>query len=437
MFRIVCFCVVRSHRVTPPMFRHKIHPMQVCMLYDGPYPWDVRIEKMAATLLENGYEVHLVCRNMEKQPEYQVLNKIHIHRVGLFTSPTINQCCGFPAFFNPVWLTKLQRVLKTYSIGLIIVRDLPLALAAVLVGRSQNVPVILDMAENYPAMLYDGWRYDRFKFSNLFVRNPIFAKVIELVALKTASHVLVVIEESQNRLLNLGLAKSSIAIVRNTPVLGAMRNSKMESSTSSKGRSTPIGPLKLIYVGGLEPMRGLEALIRSVPELIEQVPQLKLTIVGGGKWQKDLQNDIDRLGVGRYVTLTGRVPYSDALKRVEESDAGIIPHRVTAHTSSTIPNKLFEYMAMGIPVIATNMQPVRRVIEESDCGYTYSNVAELVNALKNLSDSENRRRLGKNALIASRVRYNWEIDGAMFLRTVQLTMGMVPPARLIADSLVS
>jgi glycosyltransferase involved in cell wall biosynthesis len=407
--------------------------MKVCILYDGDYPWDVRIEKMTATLAANGYQVHLVCRNLSKQPAYEFSNNIHIHRLAPFNNNFVNQWCSFPAFFNPVWLGQLRRVIKTYSIGVIIVRDLPLALAAIMVGRSQNLPVILDMAENYPAMLRDIWKYEEFKLVNFFVRNPIAAKAIELLALKTATHVMVVIEESQNRLMKLGLAESSISIVRNTPVLSS-RNRERRSATSRKDASNPVGCLNLIYVGGLEPMRGLEALIQNVPDLIEQLPQLRLTIVGGGKWQGQLQAEVDQLGVSRYVTLTGQVPYSEALKRVGQSDAGIIPHRITPHTTSTIPNKLFEYMANGIPVVATDMAPVKRIIEDTNCGYVYSNVSELVTALKNLSDDNNRERLGNNALEASRGRYNWAVDGANLLKTIRSAMRRRSPRDLVADS---
>jgi glycosyltransferase involved in cell wall biosynthesis len=393
--------------------------MQVCIIYDGDYPWDVRIEKMTATLLDNGYQVQLICRNLGKQPVYENLNGIRIHRLDPFANNFVNQWSSFPAFFNPAWLSKIRQVIKTFSIGLIIVRDLPLALAAIMVGRSHNLSVILDMAENYPAMLYDGWKYDGFKFSNLFVRNPIFAKAIELLALKTATHVIAVIEESKERLVRLGLNESTISIVRNTPIINLRNNNETECPFSQENEFSSSNYLNLIYVGGLEPMRGLEQLIGSVPQLLEEIPQLRLTIVGGGKWQPRLQSEVNRLGLDRYVTLTGRLPYAEALKRVGRSDVGIIPHRITPHTNSTIPNKLFEYMMNGVPVIATDMVPVKRIIEHACCGYVYSNISELLTALKNLADNHIRERLGNNAREAARTHYNWDVDAQSFMRAVQ------------------
>jgi glycosyltransferase involved in cell wall biosynthesis len=400
--------------------------MRVCIIYDGDYPWDVRIEKMAETLVENGYEVHLICRNLNKNPTYELLNRIHIHRLSPYGNNFVNQWASFPAFFNPAWLSKTREIIKKFSIGLIIVRDLPLALAATAMGKIYGLPVIVDVAENYPAMLYDIWKYDEFKFTNLFVRNPLIAKVIERCALKTATHLIVVIEESKERLVRLGLGESSITIVRNTPAQNCKDYKERGDSIAEAGDVTPDCPFNLIYVGGLEPMRGLESLIQSVPQLIRHMPEVRLTIVGGGKWQRDLQCLVDRLELNGYVSLTGRLLYEEALKLVGQSDAGIIPHRITPHTNSTIPNKLFEYMMNAIPVIATDMAPVRRIIEDVQCGYVYSNVSELLTALRNLADKDNRRMLGNNGLEAIRTRYNWQMDAASFLQAVSSTLRRTP-----------
>jgi glycosyltransferase involved in cell wall biosynthesis len=408
--------------------------MQVCIIYDGDYPWDVRIEKMTITLVNNGYDVHLICRNLNKKPIYEMFNEIHIHRIPARASNFVNHLSSFPAFFNPLWLAKIRDVIRRFAIDLIVVRDLPLALAAVLIGKRYDLPVIFDMAENYPAMLHDAWKYDDFKLTNLVVRNPTIAKAVERVALKTVTHVITVIEESKARLVRLGVDEARISIVRNTPVIG-VQNDEEAGCVGSEG-NVCVAPhrIKLIYVGGLEPMRGLDALIGNMPELVEEIPQLRLTIVGGGKWQNGLEAEVNRLGLGPHVTFTGRLPYWEALKRVRQSDAGIIPHRITPHTTCTIPNKLFEYMMNGVPVIATNMAPVRRIIEDTGCGYIYSNVSELAGALNKVADENIRKRLGDNARQATRTQYNWNMDGQSFLRVIELALHKPPLSRLTVES---
>src|SRR3990172_5189513 len=146
--------------------------MRICKIYDGDYPWDVRVQKILLTLVEKGYEVHLVCRNLAKRPTYEYLDKVHIHRLTYFKNDGINSVFSFPAPFNPLWLRTIMRVIRKNKADLIIVRDLPLTLAAILIGRIYGIPVVFDMAEDYPAMVRDIWRFSGFKAANLLARNP-------------------------------------------------------------------------------------------------------------------------------------------------------------------------------------------------------------------------------------------------------------------------
>jgi len=96
----------------------------------------------------------------------------------------------------------------------------------------------------------------------------------------------------------------------------------------------------------------------------------------------------------------------------------LIPHRVTAHTNSTIPNKLFEYMLLGKPVLATDMVPVRRLLDETQCGMVYRTHEEGVEALIRLRDMTLRRRLGENGRRAVLDRYRWDRDGVRLVQAV-------------------
>src|ERR687892_515310 len=134
--------------------------MKVGLVFDGDYPWDVRVWKFATCIAD---------------------------------------------------------VVSTCGIEALIVRDLPLALAGVAVGRRYAVPVLLDMAENYPAMLRDVNRFERFRIQNVLVRNPGLASLVERLALRLVHHVFVVIEEARDRLLQAGVSAGRISLRRDTP----------------------------------------------------------------------------------------------------------------------------------------------------------------------------------------------------------------------------
>ena len=388
--------------------------MKIGVVFDGDYPWDVRVWKFATSLMDHGHEVHLVCRNLARRPEEEGLDGIRIHRLRPFASAKLNALTTFPAFLNPVWIGRIAEVVMARGIEALIVRDLPLALAAVAVGRRHRVPVLLDMAENYPAMLRDVKRFDRFRFQNVVVRNPLLASLVERVATRLADHVVVVIEEARDRLLRAGVPASRISIVRNTP--------KVELTTFPAAWGAPAHDatkLTVAFVGGLEPMRGLESALELFAAAVRRVPELRLTIIGDGRWKRDLEAQARTLAVGDYVRFAGRQDYQRALFEVQGADIGLIPHRVTAHTNSTIPNKLFEYMLLGKPVLATDMAPVRRLLEEASCGMVYRTREEGVEALVRLRDETIRRQIGENGRRAVLGRYRWDNDGATLVSALE------------------
>ncbi|HEX6814809.1 MAG TPA: glycosyltransferase, partial [Gemmatimonadaceae bacterium] len=129
-------------------------PLRVVYLWDADYPWDVRTEKVCATLSSAGHDVHIVARNKawrhlaERMPE----GTVHRMTPWRFVGRRADAALGFPLFCSPRWRGLLDQTVRDVQPRAIIVRDLPLAPTAVSIGRRRHVPVVLDLAENYPAM---------------------------------------------------------------------------------------------------------------------------------------------------------------------------------------------------------------------------------------------------------------------------------------------
>ncbi|MFZ5862711.1 MAG: glycosyltransferase family 4 protein [Nitrospirota bacterium] len=390
--------------------------MKVCLIYDGAYPWDVRVWKFSRTFVEHGHEVHLVCRLLhpgpETPPREETRDGVFIHRVAAHARPRVNDALNFPAFFSPWWIRRINGVVREHHIDLIVVRDLPLALTAIGVGRVAGVPVIYDMAEPYPAMLRDMWRFEPFRWHNLLVRNVGLATMVEFAATRLADHTVVVVEEARQYLLAKGVPAAKLSTISNVPYLD-----EAVSPSPSDPRPAAIASLSLGYVGGVEPMRGLERVLDMIPAVTRAIPLFQFVIVGGGKGEDGLRQRINALGLNERVVLTGRQEYAEAQRRAGQCDVGIIPHLITPHTTATIPNKLFEYMLLGKPVIATDLGPIARVIADAQCGFVYRNEAEFLDALTALRDPALRRRLGENGRQAVRNTYNWNLEASRLLQT--------------------
>ena len=149
--------------------------MSICYIYQDKYPWDIRVDKEVSTFNENKYETHIVSRGGYGLPLIEkIFPHVYVHRLNVNSIKNINNIMNFPAFFSPFWLMKIFDVIKKFEVKLIIVRDLPLGPAAILAGKIKHIPVIIDMAENYPAMIQDTWKYRGPFIQDYLIRNPNF-----------------------------------------------------------------------------------------------------------------------------------------------------------------------------------------------------------------------------------------------------------------------
>ena len=337
--------------------------MKICILWKNDYPWDVRIEKFAITLKEAGHDVYLLCSNIKKLPREEIVNYIKIFRSPFSNNNLINSAISAPFYFNPFWLRMVNKIVKQHNIELIIVRDLPLILIALLIKKIYHIPLILDMAENYPAMYWNRIKKGGFSaFKNWFLKNPYLISYIEKYAIKRVDHIFVVVKESAKRLISKGANENKISIVSNTPDLKIFQKKRYNKKKY----------LQIIYIGFIQEGRGIDTVINSLYKIKENNGlAVKFIVIGDGDYLNQLKILVKKQSIEDVVEFKGWMKNTAIPQYIFESDIGIIPHRKTEHTDSTIPNKLFDYMACGKPVIVSNAEPMKRIVKEEKCGLVF------------------------------------------------------------------
>ena len=394
--------------------------MKVLFVWDSDYPWDIRVEKVCATLVSNRWDVHLVCRNKLRKPVEGIYNGIHLHRLP-FLSPklgSLNNMFTFPAFFSPIWLFHINKIARQQNPDLIIVRDLPMALAAIIIAKIHNIPVILDMAEPYPEMIRLIWKFEPFKISNILVRNPFLADIIEKITLKYVDHIFVMVEESKNRLVSKGVSSDKITIVSNTPVLERFQEA---SATFPGTLDKHKGKLILLYVGLLNLSRGLDTVLESLSQFIKINDNFILVLLGTGNAVEHLKCMAKKLKIEKHVSFEGWVDNKLVPEYIASSDICLVPHHKCGHWDNTIPNKLFDYMAASKPFMVTNVDPMRRIVQQANCGLIYIDydTESFTSKLLQLQDISYRKELGLNGIKAVREHYNWDNDSTVMLEGVK------------------
>jgi glycosyltransferase involved in cell wall biosynthesis len=390
--------------------------MRICKIWDGDYPWDVRVEKVATALTEAGHEVTLVARNRGRRRLHERLPEADLYRLKpwRFLGKRLDDATTFPAFFNPRWMAAIFRTARASRAETILVRDLPLAPTAIWAGRRLGIPVVLDMAENYPAMLRGRIEMGVQHPADIVLRNPNAAEAVERWVMRHIDHVLVVVEESRDRLRALGVPAERITVVSNTPPL-----SRLEELAPRVHQAN--GQINLIYLGLLEAPRGIGVLLDAVSQARAGGVPAMLTILGDGRERPIFEARAKSLNMDESVArFVGRVPYDEAVRQLQTADVGVVPHVASEHWNTTIPNKLFDYMAGGLAVLTSSARPAARVVRESGAGLVFqdTDASDCAAAIVKLADADFRTTCGANGRRAVASRYNWELDTQRMLHAM-------------------
>jgi glycosyltransferase involved in cell wall biosynthesis len=192
-------------------------------------------------------------------------------------------------------------------------------------------------------------------------------------------------------------------VLQNRPRFVSVESSQRIRIELELKESWPI----VLYQGGLQQGRGLERLVDSAA----QVSGAYFVFIGGGRLESILKERTYSLGLEDRVHFIPTVALADLPSYTASADIGVQPIENTClNHFSTDSNKLFEYMMAGLPVVATNLPEIRKLVREHELGIlvTPGNTAELVSAIKSLVDNrELRQIIGRNSSKASE-QVNWE-----------------------------
>lgn len=130
--------------------------------------------------------------------------------------------------------------------------------------------------------------------------------------------------------------------------------------------------LDLVYVGSISRLRGFETCIEALTAATLQ-PDVQLHLVGNGsnKYLQDLKTEINSKGVKDAVTWHGYINHDKLPELLSEMDVAIspLPEHDSYHVSS--PAKIYEYLAMGLPIVCTDIYPHRELLQNGRTGFFY------------------------------------------------------------------
>ncbi len=393
------------------------------VLTNSGYPPDVRLEKEARSLTAAGHEVHLLCLlSKAGQRASEDVREMHVHRIQT-PSPVTRVRQKFRYYVGGVdeqWFRAIVAYAREQKIDILHIHDLSHALTAEAAAKTLGIPVVFDMHGDSPAAMEIHRAANPTPFSPMLaLKRALLSSVLgndvkwmrrmEKRALKQADHVIVVVDESKERLVKLGTPEDKVTVVMNCEETDNFQN----IPTDPEITQTYAGRFVVTYTGGMEAVRGLDILIESFQTVASRIPSAVLLLVGEGYMRSRLEEQARRLGLQDKVVFTGWVDFSLVPTYISVAKVCVVPHTNNALTDTTIPHKLFQYMLLGKPVVALPVRPIKRIIEETGSGIVTRDESPeaLAEAILQAADPEQARVLGANGKRAATGKYCWGNEG--------------------------
>lgn len=380
----------------------------VLYVWQAGFPWDVRVEKVCCSLHKAGMRVIILARWREGEPERETFKGVEIVRVG----KQLPRFLSLPLSYNPVWMKAIRQAITEFEPKFIIAREIMLTESVAVIARKHNIPVIMDMAEHYPAAMR-GWDYySRNPVLRFFVHRMKVPDIIEKRSVGYSDGILTVCKEQNIRLhRSYGYPHDKMQVVHNTPNL---------TWFSGIARSTAYPPRIFAHHGYMTPVRNLETLTRAFIIVASVYKDVRLVFSGSGEVEETLKNLVAKAGIEDQVLFTGPFEHSELHRLYSETDIAVLPYSIDELISHTLPNKLFDYMACGKPVIVSLAPSMKRIIDETGAGIAVDCTDESILATAMMKIREmDVTAMSNNGMNAATSQYNWDNDSAAMIHFLQ------------------
>jgi glycosyltransferase involved in cell wall biosynthesis len=318
--------------------------IQICHLTINPIDYERRIQNQAGSAVEAGYAVRIFALGL---PGHGSEKNAFSYPVTQIRTPFYRG--GILKFLHFNW--KIFWLLLFQQIGIIHCHDLWLMPAASFLTVLKKNRLIYDAHEYYAGLEI---------FNHHRLRRKIWM-ILEQLVIPSIDVLLTVSEPLADLYRQKYRSLKAVEVIRNLPKAesGGIQN----SAASFPVFSRPV----IIYQGHFRPGRGLANLIHAIA-LTEKG---HLLLVGGGELEGDLKNLVAYYQLEKRITFFGYVPNNDLISLSAQADLGVVLFEPTClNYAYALPNKFFEYIMAGIPVLASDIDTFQAYISQYELGMT-------------------------------------------------------------------
>ncbi len=283
--------------------------------------------------------------------------------------------------------------------------------AGIKTAQAHNIPSLLEV--NAPLI------EEQIKYRTL--HHPDAAKQVAKQVFNLATAVVAVSDGVANYVGDYCKTKKHIHVVPN--------GVNVERFAPSITPSFPTNPeiFTVGFIGTLKPWHGVDILITAFRQLQQKYLNTELLIVGEGPERKRLEDISYEFNLQNSIMFTGAVNSTKVPSLLTSMDVAVAPYPALEEFYFS-PLKIYEYMAAGLPIVASNIGQISEIIKHQENGLLYpaGNLQALANALEQLiQDPILGKRLGQMARQTSQTYHSWDAIAESMLELAKFTSQQV------------
>ena len=276
--------------------------------------------------------------------------------------------------------------------------------AGIDLARRLGVPLVLEF-NGSEVWAERNWGRGKLPLSERLVR-------LEDANVRAATLVVVVSEILKEQVLEMGIPERRILVNPNGVDAERLSGYRQESPAAWRARLGFAEVPTVGFVGTFGFWHGVTVLPAIIEELERVRPGARWVLIGDGGLREEVAEDIRRRGLNGTVDMTGVVRHEQALELLAACDVCVSPHVPNPDGSRFFgsPTKLFEYMGLAKPIVASDLEQIGDVIEHDRTGLLCApgDAEAAARAVARLLEDEHLRlRLGDAALEQALSQYSW------------------------------
>ena len=368
------------------------------------YPDDMLVRREAEALRDAGFAVTVYCLRKSGERAAEVVNGVSVQRLPLDRQKrgALRNLLEYLLFFClSAWRLSLDHLRQRYAV--IQVNTMPDFLVfATFVPRLLGAKVVLMMYEPMPEL----WAT---KF-----RSPLPSAILRHIArwsIRYADAVITVTQALKENLIAHGAHPDKITVVLNVP-----DPATFDSELAGAPEPQRPGELTLICHGAIEERYGHDTMVRAVELLRERWPGLRLIITGDGGYREEFQSLIQQHNLQDQIRYLGYLPWAELVQQLRRADAGIVAQKASPYSHLVHTGKMYDFLALGKPVLASRLRAVQAYFDESSLGYFEPNdPQDLARVVAELLTCPERRRSLVEQSQQRYAQYRWEQQREIYL----------------------